>query len=310
MSELAIHTEDLTFDFGSLRAIDSLNLEIPQGIIFGFLGPNGAGKTTTINLLLGLLEPKYGHAKVLGFDVGTQADEIRTQCGALLEHTGLYEQLSAEDNLEFYGRIWNLPSGERKARIKELLTHIDLWERRIEKAVKWSRGMQQKLAVARALMHRPSLIFLDEPTAGLDVVSAATVRDDLKLLVEREGITVFLTTHNMMEAERLCSQIAVIRQGKLMAIGHPDELKARSANPHVEIVGRDFSDNVLELLRNREEITKVELNNDRISIDLTDGADVAPIISVLVGAGCQVEEVNKDKANLEEVFLTLMEEER
>jgi len=144
---------------------------------------------------------------VLGFDVRTNAYEIRAQSGALLEHSGLYEQLSAEDNLEFYGRIWHLPSGERQDRIRELLTHMDLWERRTEKVVKWSRGMQQKLAVARALMHKPSLVFLDEPTAGLDVVSAAAVRDDLQLLAEREGATVFLTTHNMMEAEKLCSQI-------------------------------------------------------------------------------------------------------
>lgn len=310
MSELAIYTENLTFDFGSIRAVDNLNLGIPKGSIFGFLGPNGAGKTTTINLLLGLLEPKDGHANVLGFDVRTQADDIRTQCGALLEHSGLYEQLSAVDNLEYYGRIWNLPSSERHVRIKELLVHMDLWERRTENVVKWSRGMQQKLAVARALMHRPSLVFLDEPTAGLDVQSAAAVRDDLQLLVEREGMTVFLTTHNMMEAEKLCSQIAVIRQGRLITTGHPDELKARSANPHVEIVGSGFSDNVLDLLRNREEITNVELGDNRVSIDLTEGSEVAPIIGVLVEAGCQVEEVNKDKANLEEVFLTLLEEEQ
>jgi len=205
MTETAIRIENLTRDFETVRAVDSLSLEVPAGIIFGFLGPNGAGKTTTINLLLGLLEPTEGRAEVLGFDTRTQPDEVRTRSGALLEHPGVYEQLSAEDNLEFYGRIWRMPAAERKARIKELLTHMGVWERRKERVGTWSKGMKQKLALARAMLHRPALVFLDEPTAGLDVVAAATVRDDLEALAAREGVTVFLTTHNMAEAERLCS---------------------------------------------------------------------------------------------------------
>ena len=204
MTEIAIRTESLSRDFGSIRAVDGLSMEVPGGIIFGFLGPNASGKTTTINLLLGLLEPTTGRAEVLGFDTRTQAGEIRTRSGALLEYPGLYEQMSAEDNLEFYGRVWKMGAAERQARIKELLAHFGLWERRGESVEKWSRGMKQKLATARALLHRPSLVFLDEPTAGLDVVAAASLRDDLAGLTAREGVTVFLTTHNMAEAERLC----------------------------------------------------------------------------------------------------------
>ncbi len=147
MTEIAIRTENITRDFETVRAVDDLSLEVPSGIIFGFLGPNGAGKTTTINLLLGLLEPTSGRAEVLGFDTRTQANEIRTHTGALLEHNGLYEQLSAEDNLEFYGRIWRMTATERQARIKELLTHMGVWERRKERVGTWSKGMKQKLAL-------------------------------------------------------------------------------------------------------------------------------------------------------------------
>jgi ABC-2 type transport system ATP-binding protein len=311
-NKIAIRMQNLTRDFEAkaspVRALDGLTLEVPAGTIFGFLGPNGAGKTTTIRLLLGLLEPTAGQAQVLGFDTRTQADEVRTHTGALLEHTGIYEQLSAEDNLEFYGRAWRLPKPERQARIKELLTDMGLWERRSDRAGTWSRGMKQKLALARALLHRPSLVLLDEPTAGLDVPSAAAVRDDLAALAAREGVTVFLTTHNMAEAEKLCSRVAVIRQGKLIAVGHPDELRARTGGPHVEIVGRGFSDDALALLRVQPEVAAAEANNGRLVINLCREMEVAPLISLLVGAGAEVEEVRRGKASLEDVFLTLMKE--
>jgi ABC-2 type transport system ATP-binding protein len=213
MTEPIIRVEHLSRTFGIVKAVDDLSLIVPEGIIFGFLGPNGAGKTTTIHLLLGLLEPNQGRAWVLGFDTRTQADEIRARSGALLEFSGLYERMTAEDNLDLYGRIYRVPISQRKVRIKELLTHLDLWDRRKEQVIKWSRGMKQKLAVARALFHRPPLIFLDEPTAGFDPVAAASLRTDLAALVSREGVTVFLNTHNLTEAEKLCAQVGVIRNG-------------------------------------------------------------------------------------------------
>ncbi len=306
----AIRIDDLTRDFGSIRGVDGLSLEVPPGIIFGFLGPNGSGKTTTINLLLGLLEPTHGRAEVLGFDTRTHAVEIRSRSGALLEHAGLYEQLSAEENLEFYGRVWRLPEAERRARIKELLSQLGVWERRKERVEKWSRGMKQKLAVARALIHRPSLVFLDEPTAGLDVVAAAELRENLAALAARDGVTVFLTTHNMVEAERLCDQVGVIRQGKLVAVGHPDELRARTGGAQVEVVGDGFDERVLGLLRERPEVATAEVLNSHLSIHLREETSIAPLISLLVNAGVEVEEVRKGRASLEDVFLTLMEEEK
>ncbi len=306
----AIVVENLTKDYDGLRAVDHINFSVGAGEIFGFLGPNGAGKTTTIHLLLGLLEPTDGRAEVLGFDTATQADDVRTHTGALLEHTGVYEQLSAEDNLDFYGRVYRMAQAERQARIKELLTQMDLWERRKDRAANWSKGMKQKLALARAMLHRPQLVFLDEPSAGLDVVSANAVREGLEALAEREGMTVFLTTHNMAEAERLCSQVAVIREGKLVATGHPDDLRARAGGPRLEIFGRGFTENVLRLLRGRPEVAAITMENGHLEVNLTEDTDTAALVSLAVSAGVEVQEVRRGKATLEEVFLTLMEEEK
>lgn len=310
MVECAIRTEGLTRDFSAVRAVDQVSLEVPRGMIFGFLGPNGAGKTTTIRLLLGLLEPTQGRAEVLGYDTRTHADEIRARTGALLEHTGLYERLSAEDNLEFYGRIWRMPGAARQARIQELLTHLGLWERRQETVGTWSRGMKQKLAIARALFHRPPLIFLDEPTAGLDPIAAAALREDFAALAQREGVTVFLTTHNLAEAEKLCQQVGVIRKGRLLTVGSPDALRASQGKPRLEIVGRGFAAPVLDALRARPEVVRLEPQVDRLLIELNGATDTAPLVSLVVAAGGQVEEVRRANASLEEVFLTLMEEER
>ncbi len=309
MPEYAIQTHELTRDFGAVRAVDNLTLDVPAGILFGYLGPNGSGKTTTIRLLLGLLEPTSGKAEVLGYDTRAQDQAVRERTGALLEYSGLYERLSAEENLDFYGRVWHMSAGDRQARMKELLSHFELWDRRQEGAGTWSRGMKQKLAVARALFHRPKLIFLDEPSAGLDPVAAVALRDDLARLVAREGVTVFLTTHNLVEAEKLCSQVAVIRQGKLLAVGHPDELRARGGGPRVDVIGRGFTDAVLASLRARPEVVSAALANGRLSLTLRDGAEAAPLVTELVAAGAQVEEVRRGQASLEDVFLTLMDEE-
>ena len=165
MSEIAIRTHQLTRDFGESRAVDSLTLEVPRGAVFGFLGPNGAGKTT-IRMLLGLLEPTNGRAEVLGLDVATEADGIRAQCGALLEHPGVYDRLTDDENLEFMGRAYRMPATDREARARGLLQQMGLWERRGDLAGTWSRGMCQKLGLCMALLHGPSLVFLDEPTSG------------------------------------------------------------------------------------------------------------------------------------------------
>jgi ABC-2 type transport system ATP-binding protein len=298
----------LSRDFDGVRAVDQVSLEVPKGLIFGFLGPNAAGKTTTIRLLLGLLEPSSGRAEVLGFDTRTEGDAIRQRSGALLEHTGLYERLSAEDNLEYHGRIYRMPTAERRSRIQELLTGIGLWERRKEPVSKWSRGMKQKLAVARALLPRPELIFLDEPTAGLDPVAAAALREDLVSLATREGVTVFLTTHNLSEAERICALVGVIRRGVLLAVGSPADLRGRSKSRQVEIVGRGVSVSLLVELRSLPGVRSVDEMDGRLRIDLEPGSEIAPLVSRAVAAGMQVEEVHRGVESLEEAFLAMIRE--
>jgi ABC-2 type transport system ATP-binding protein len=310
MNSIAIQTEKLTRAFGDLLAVDSLTMQVPAGIIFGFLGPNGSGKTTTIRLLLGLLSPTRGNAQVLGYDILNQAGSIRANTGALLEHNGLYQRLSAEDNLNFYGEVWHMPAEDRKARIQQLLTHLDLWERRKEIVSQWSRGMQQKLAVARTLLHRPSLVFMDEPTAGLDPLAASALHQDMVNLAGREGVTIFMTTHNLAEAEKLCQQIAVIRKGKLLAAGRVDELRSQEGAPRLEIIGSNFTPLALEGLKSRPEVLDYSQNNNRLVINLREPVDTSPLLSLLINSGAQVDEVRKGKANLEEVFLTLMEEDQ
>lgn len=307
MAHTAIKTEALTRDFKTVRAVDHLSIEVESGTIFGFLGPNGSGKTTTIRLLLGLLRPTSGRAEVLGFDTQTQADHIREQCSALLEHSGLYERLTALDNLEFYARVWQLSSAERAARIRELLTHLELWDRRAEVVSGWSRGMKQKLALARALLHRPPLIFLDEPTAGLDPVSAAALRQDLASLAARDGATVFLTTHNLNEAERLCSRVAVIRAGKLLAAGPPSSLL--SGEPRLQVVAGGVTEAALAALRARPEVTNVTQGAERLTIELSADLPAAPLVALLVEHGAAVESVTRQQSSLEDTFLALVEEE-
>ena len=305
----AIQTNQLTRTFGNLTAVDRLTMEVPRGTVFGFLGPNGSGKTTTIRLLLGLLDADQGTAQVLGFDARTQAGEIRARCGALLEHHGLYERLSAAENLEYYGRIWHMSGKDREKRIRELLEPLDLYERRDEPIGRWSRGMKQKLAVARTLMHRPELIFLDEPTAGLDPVASSALREDLSMLVAMEGVTIFLTTHNLVEAEKLCSRVGVINHGQLLAIGSPAELRSRTSAPRLYVTGTGISLLVMDEIRNNPLVNKAQQQNGRLVMDLNDLARSHEIVSQLVGAGVQIDEVRKEQIELEDVFLQLVEEE-
>ena len=306
----AIQTNQLTRSFGSLKAVDRLTIEVPRGTVFGFLGPNGSGKTTTIRLLLGLLDADEGSAQVLSFNAKTQADEIRARCGALLEHHGLYERLSAADNLDYYGRIWHMTKADRVKRIRELLEPLDLYPRRDEPIGRWSRGMKQKLAVARTLMHHPELVFLDEPTAGLDPVASSNLRDDLASLVLQEGVTIFLTTHNLAEAEKLCTQVGVINHGQLLAMGSPADLRSRTSVPRLYITGQSITSQVIDSLRSNLLVKRLQQRNGELVIDLHDLTRSYEIVSQLVGAGVRIDEVRKEKADLEDVFLQLVEEEK
>lgn len=306
----AIQTSQLTRSFGNLKAVDRLILEIPRGTVFGFLGPNGSGKTTTIRLLLGLLDADQGSAQVLGFDTKGQPDEVRARCGALLEHHGLYERLSAAENLDYYGRIWHMSKADREKRIRELLEPVDLYDRRAEPIGRWSRGMKQKLAVARTLMHRPELIFLDEPTAGLDPVASSALREDLSTLVVQEGVTIFLTTHNLAEAEKLCNQVGVINRGQLLAVGSPSDLRSKTSAPRLYVTGHGITSQIVNDVKGNNLVKRVQHQNGKLIMDLEELNRSHEIVTHLVSAGVQIDEVRKEKADLEDVFLQLVEEEK
>ena len=311
MVQAAIRIEHLGRDFGSLKAVDDLSLDIEPGSVFGFLGPNGSGKTTTIRMLLGLVAPTTGTAVVLGHDIRTEAPAVRQQCGVLCEHSGLYERLSAEENLQFQGRIWRLRPGEREARIRELLGGAGLWDRRRERVGSWSRGMRQKLAIARAVFHRPPLVILDEPTAGLDPEAAVELRSALQAMVAGEGTTVFINTHNLAEAEKLCTSVGVIRRGRLLAVGSPDELRRRRVSPRVEILGRGVaSESLLRELGARSGVVAAIGEGNRLVIELGDAEAVPSLVKLAVEMGAEIEEVRKPDRSLEEAYLSLMEEDR
>ena len=303
-SAIAIRTEGLTRDFASVRALDQLSITIPTGTIFGLLGENGAGKTTTVHLLLGLLQPTSGRAEILGMDTATQGDAIRAQCGVLLEHHGLYERMSASDNLAFHGRIHRMSASQIATRTQELLNHLNLFDRRDEQVKTWSKGMKQKLALARAVFHRPAVILLDEPTAGLDPVAAASLRDDLLRLAKDEGTTLLLNTHNLPEAEKLCDLVGVLKAGKLLATGTLDALRAGS-QPHITITGDKFSESLLAQLHEHPLVEGVDHQHSTLNI-ATQTTDPTPLLALIIEAGGHIYSVQSAQVSLEDVFLALM----
>src|SRR5947207_6406998 len=228
-----VRTEKLTKRFGALTAVDGIDLEVHEGEVFGFLGPNGAGKTTTLRLLCALIAPTSGTAEIAGFKLGRDDPKIRAAVGILTEQPGLYERQSAWDNLVFYATLYGLPTPVAKAQAERYLRLMGLWERRTEPVVTFSRGMKQKMAIARAALHEPRVLFLDEPTTGSDPDAAKTVREFIVAL-RGEGRTVFLCTHNLDEADRLCDRIAFFRH-RVLRIAEPDDLRAELYGRATEI---------------------------------------------------------------------------
>ena len=217
----AIQVENLTRDYDGLRAVDGISFEVQPGEIFGFLGPNGAGKTTTIKMLTGQLRPTSGNAQVMGCDVVRERQALKPQIGVVFESHNLYERLSARENLRFYARLYRVD----KARVEQVLAHVGLVARAGDKVKTYSHGMTQRVVIARALLHNPKVLFLDEPTLGLDPNAARDIRALVGELAEK-GMTVFLTTHYMQEADELCARVAIIDEGRIVALDTPQRLKA------------------------------------------------------------------------------------
>ena len=225
-----IVTHNLTKLFNDFLAVDRINLEVGAGEVLALLGPNGAGKTTTVRMLTSVLRPSRGEARVAGFDVVTQAAQVRAQVGVLTEHHGLYNRMPADAYLDFFGQVYNLDLNTRKSRARELLEKFGLGDSAKRPIGEYSKGMRQKLALARALLHSPPVLLLDEPTSAMDPESARLVRDSIQDLRSADR-TIIICTHNLAEAEELADQIAIIRRGKIIALGSNQELKERLLGP-------------------------------------------------------------------------------
>lgn len=303
---LAIHTEQLSYSVRGRRAVDGLNLDVDEGAVFCLLGAPGAGKTTTLRLLLGLLEPTHGRAVVLGHDTEREADEIRAHTGVLLETTGLHLHLTAEQNLDFYGQMWRMEVAERRARIRALLRRYGLWERRSELLASWSQAARRRLALVRALLPRPSLLLLDEPAAELGPADAEQLQADLATVVA-DGITLVITGERFCAADPLCTQVAILDKGQLVAAGRPAELQQHGLGARLEIVGSGFSEALVALLKRRREVANVEQRDGRLWVDLSASAHGAPVVNLIVESGADIEEVRRHPLSLDAVFRALQE---
>jgi len=302
MNTPIIKTKNLSKNFGKVQALKNVTLEIPKGSIFGLLGPNGAGKTTMIRLLLGLLEPSSGNAEVMGYNISSQSDKIRQRTGVLLENTGLYNHLRVYDNLEFYGRIWQIPKNERILRIIELLKQFNIFDKGGDITETLSKGMKQKLAIARAFLHKPQLVFLDEPSSGLDPISVISLRNYLSDVSHHQNCTIFLNTHNLNEAELLCDYIGIINNGELLKVDKTDAL-CKSKEMLVNIKVNKFNKMINDSLSSSEEITIKKENETTAVITLRNNKNLNDVINTIVTNGGEVSDVIKDKRNLEDVFI-------
>ncbi len=305
-----IHTEHLTRSFtrqdsSTLTAVDDLSLDVREGEVFGFLGPNGAGKTTTIRLLACLIRPSSGSAVVNGFTVGQGNAAIRRSIGLLTETPGMYDRLGAMENLTFFGRFYGI--GNVEGQVEKYLRLLGLWERRQDEVGSFSKGMRQKLALARALLHEPALLFLDEPTAGLDPEAARLVRDAIAEL-RGQGRTIFLCTHNLDEAERLCDRVAVFKT-RLLVVDTPANLRQRIFGRQVVFHLRAMLPDLATTIAGLPDVHSAEAIENKLVVRLSDPEQHNPaIIRALVSAGADVQFVGELRHSLEDVYLQLVQQ--
>ena len=302
-----IEVQDLTKNFNGKTILNGLNFQVHEGEIFGFLGPNGAGKTTTMRLILGLLKPTSGKAVVFGDDLGSN-DDLRRKVGILLENDGLYDGLSAYENLDYYAQLYNV--SDRDGKIKDLLDFAGLSERRDDKVGTFSKGMKRKLGLARAIIHDPDVLFLDEPSSGLDPEAQRMVRD-LILDLSKEKRTIFLNSHDLDEVQKICSKIAILNNGTIQAYDRVENLRNKFSNPIFEITLSDAANakNAFDLLQSLDYVSDCKLDGLRIITTLKD-ENSSTILNELVNNGINVEEVKKMTKSLEDVYLDIIKGEQ
>jgi ABC-2 type transport system ATP-binding protein len=301
-----IHSENLTKEFGTITAVEGLDLDIAEGEVFGFLGPNGAGKTTTVRMLTCLIGPTRGKATIAGFQVGRQDIDIRRRVGILTETPGMYDNLSAEKNLKIFAQLYEVK--DVKGQVDKYLKMLGLYERRLDAAGTFSKGMKQKLAIARALLHEPRVLFLDEPTAGLDPEASHLVREFIEEL-KKEGRTIFLCTHNLDEADRLCDRIGVFKS-RLLVVDTPAKLRASTFGRKVVFHLARTDDSMATTVRKFGFVRDVKLVENKLLVTLDNPETQNPdIIRALVQSGAEIQFVGELRHSLEEVYLQLVKQE-
>ena len=301
---LAIETKNLTKEFNGLKAVDNISFEVEEGEIFGLLGPNGAGKTTTIKMLATLLNPTKGEAKVWGFNILKQRDEVRNSIGIVFQEPALDNRLTGFENLDFHARLYGLDTQTRKKRIKEVLNLVELQDKANVLVINYSGGMQRRLEIARGLMHYPKVLFLDEPTLGLDPQTRHRIWDYILQLNQKEKITVILTTHFMEEADVLCQRVGIIDFGKIVALDTPQNLK--------NILGGDVITieafpprKAFDVLKAFPWVKKISQHNGTINLNVKEGEKKIPLLMEIdqKEAGFEIKSVNLRKPTLEDAFL-------
>ena len=307
MTDPVIVASGLGRRFGETVAVEHLELTVQAGEVFGFLGHNGAGKTTTIRMLNGILTPTTGSARVFGLDPMADGPQLRARTGVLTETPSLDERLTGRDNLAIYAELYRVPKDQVKARVDELLTGFDLYDRADDKAGGYSKGMKQRLALARTLIHRPEMLFLDEPTAGLDPVAARQVHEMILQTTRQQGHTVFLCTHNLVEAQRLCDRVGVMEHGKLVALGSPRDL----ARQLVTSLTVDFEVDAssvpaaLQALSGQNVTANAGQQHGTIAVSGAAHAVIPDLVNLLVNAGIRIYGVTPQEPTLEDVYFAL-----
>jgi len=300
-----IHTENLTKKFGTVTAVENLSLDVREGEVFGFLGPNGAGKTTTVRMLTSLIGPTSGKAVISGFETGKDDTEIRRSVGVLTETPGLYDNLPAEFNLRLYAELYEVK--DVAGQVEKYLRMLGLWERRNDAAGTFSKGMKQKLAIARALLHEPRILFLDEPTSGLDPEASKLVRDFIAEL-RKEGRTIFMCTHNLDEADRLCDRIGVFKS-HLLVVDTPANLRQSLFGRKVIFHLAEANEGLAEVVRKLPFAREIKVVENKLVATLDDPDSQNPeIIRALVAAGADIRFVGELRHSLEEVYFQLVKQ--
>jgi ABC-2 type transport system ATP-binding protein len=298
-----IQTENLTKQFRDILAVDHLSIEIKEGEVFGFLGPNGAGKTTTVRMLAALIAPTQGTARIGNYQLGKEDKLIRQSVGLLTETPGMYDNLSAEYNLQIYAELYGVKNP--KGQVEKYLRMLGLWERRFDTAGTFSKGMKQKLAIARALLHEPPLLFLDEPTAGLDPEAARLVRDFIAEL-RKEGRTIFLCTHNLDEADHLCDRIGVFKT-RLLVMETPEKLRKQLFGRKVVFHIGSMNPTLVQNLQNLPFAQEVQAIENKLVVTLDDPEAHNPeIVRILVGMGIDIQFIGELRHSLEDVYFQLV----